>query len=96
MGIISSGRHQHHPEVGFRSIQRCITLVSPTPQVEGDVVATATYTLKCRFQTFIQLPPEFGAVQMVMVTSSGGTPGPYIGIPSDEVRIPFCSGSAVS
>jgi hypothetical protein len=58
-------------------------------QVEGNVVASATFTLKCRFQTMIELPPEFGAVQMVMVTSSGGTPGPFLGIPPDEVCIAY-------
>ena len=60
-------------------------------QLEGDIVATATYTLSCRSQTLIELPPEFGAVQMVMVTSSGGTPGPYIGIPPDEVCTACCA-----
>jgi hypothetical protein len=50
------------------------------------VVARATFTLKCRFQTLIELPDDFGAVQMVMVTSSGGTPGPYTSIPPGEVR----------
>ena len=49
-------------------------------------MAQATFTLKCRFQTLIELPDEFGAVQMVMVTSSGGTPGPFPGIPPGEVR----------
>lgn len=63
---------------------------SNAPQVEGDVVATATYTLKCRFQTLLELPQEFGAVQMVMITSSGGTPGPFLSIPPDEVRVSRC------
>jgi hypothetical protein len=59
-------------------------------------VAQATFTLKCRFQTLIELPDEFGAVQMVMVTSSGGTPGPYPVIPPGEVHtrrqaLPHCS-----
>jgi hypothetical protein len=54
--------------------------------VEGNIVARATFTLKCRFQTLIELPDEFGAVQMVMVTSSGGTPGPFPIIPPGEVH----------
>jgi hypothetical protein len=60
-------------------------------QREGDIVATATYTLSCRSQTLIELPPEIGAVQMVMVTSSGGTPGPFQSIPQDEVRHMLCA-----
>lgn len=51
-------------------------------------MARATFTLKCRFQTLLELPPEFAGVQMVMVTSSGGTPGPFLGIPAGEVGTP--------
>jgi hypothetical protein len=60
--------------------------ISRNLQLEGDIVATATYTLNSQSQTLIELPPEFDAVQMVMVTSSGGTPGPFPNIPSDEVQ----------
>lgn len=67
----------------------------PRPlQVEGDVVATATFTLSCQYQQLFYLPDEFGAVQMVLITSSGGTPGPFTGMPAGEVHL--CDARAIS
>jgi len=59
--------------------------VCPAAQVAGDVVATATFTLKCQQQTLLYLPASFAAVQMVVVSTAGGTPGPFPSIPAAQV-----------
>lgn len=55
-------------------------------QSSGDVVATATFNLRCQQQTLFYLPPSFASVQTVMISTAGGTPGPYPKIPPEEVR----------